>query len=567
MNRRRKPPTTDTSSSTTERTSSVAPSSFPRRDLHDKSSDSGCCGGGKFNLLIVLLVLVPTTVNLWYVHRVWSQTKPGVTTGTSAQRQRQQQQHVRKVNEVNAKIRANSNSFMASNINGNNEEAFDEEVKQILSTEKNSLDMIIKLATRKRPVWDQAIDANVEHARCQRYNLQYNSTTKTKRRRIFWGSILTDESSWHVLSALAMESYGIYHVAAFVESNRTDQFEPRTLRFKPSTTNAKRLRHSGMFGPETKVFIDHYINEEQVDPSLYWDQSTSTGSQPTTLANVRADMQRELIRQRWITAGMRPDDIGIITETDEIFTRDFLRAAQICDIPEFRPHQSCRTPKVMAKGRIFQSTPDCVVANAMWWHPEMIIGECIEGVGNDSVHKPAMRVYHDGTMGWRRDGYGGDKLGYDIYLKEVHGITDPKAAETDISIMYPLWNAADFRRTVGGKQYGWEDTGGLPTGFHLHNFFKDFLDMRRKYTKPDSDNANAKVLQLRMLHADARFFVDCVTNTTQGPQEKRLRVPNGLKGLEDGFRPLAFEYEAYVRLRQKEAASAILNDKMRNRGR
>ena len=44
--------------------------------------------------------------------------------------------------------------------------------------------------------------------------------------------------------------------------------------------------------------------------------------------------------------GMTTDDIGIIGDTDEIFTRDFLLAASSCDIPQFRPGKDCKHPKL-----------------------------------------------------------------------------------------------------------------------------------------------------------------------------------------------------------------------------
>jgi len=38
---------------------------------------------------------------------------------------------------------------------------------------------------------------------------------------------------------------------------------------------------------------------------------------------------------------MKVDDIEIIGDSDEFFTRDFLLAAQTCDVPQFRPGQTC----------------------------------------------------------------------------------------------------------------------------------------------------------------------------------------------------------------------------------
>jgi len=73
------------------------------------------------------------------------------------------------------------------------------------------------------------IDPSVAKKLCDKFNgLQYDG--RTKKRRIFAGTLVADDS-WHVLGASALESYGIYHSFTFVESNRTQSFQPRPLRF------------------------------------------------------------------------------------------------------------------------------------------------------------------------------------------------------------------------------------------------------------------------------------------------------------------------------------------------
>ena len=82
-------------------------------------------------------------------------------------------------------------------------------------------------------------------------------------------------------------------------------------------------------------------------------------------------LQREAILQRWKHNGMTPDDVGILSDTDETFTRDFLLALQTCDVPEFRPERNCKAPKVVGRTLILEATPDCVVtaAERVWYHP------------------------------------------------------------------------------------------------------------------------------------------------------------------------------------------------------
>jgi hypothetical protein len=43
---------------------------------------------------------------------------------------------------------------------------------------------------------------------------------------------------------------------------------------------------------------------------------------------------RERILEKWKELGMTKEDIGIILDVDEIPSREFLRAAQICDPPD-----------------------------------------------------------------------------------------------------------------------------------------------------------------------------------------------------------------------------------------
>lgn len=40
--------------------------------------------------------------------------------------------------------------------------------------------------------------------------------------------------------------------------------------------------------------------------------------------------------------GMQINDIGVMSDINEFFTRDFLIAAQTCDVPECHPGQSCK---------------------------------------------------------------------------------------------------------------------------------------------------------------------------------------------------------------------------------
>ena len=68
------------------------------------------------------------------------------------------------------------------------------------------------------------------------------------------GGLLEDDT-WDPLEAIAAEAYAIYHSFAFVESNTTQSYFPRKLRFVPGSENLARLQ-GGMFGPDTIVTVD-----------------------------------------------------------------------------------------------------------------------------------------------------------------------------------------------------------------------------------------------------------------------------------------------------------------------
>jgi hypothetical protein len=92
----------------------------------------------------------------------------------------------------------------------------------------DSLKMLLDAAFSNKDIWDADVDIHTEKERCDKYNLQYNN--RTTRRRIFWGSLVADDS-WHVIGIAAMEAYGIFDTVALVESNTTQMLYPRKIRF------------------------------------------------------------------------------------------------------------------------------------------------------------------------------------------------------------------------------------------------------------------------------------------------------------------------------------------------
>jgi hypothetical protein len=207
------------------------------------------------------------------------------------------------------------------------------------------------------------------------------------------------------------------------------------------------LIQSGIFGPHTEVFLDLYLEN-------------AFGA----IEMNREEIQRQSILKRWKKAGMREDDVGLMADMDETFTRDSLHAVIACDIPMFRPGQNCHEPRLFAWSLVFESSPECVSKDFrwLWFHPDVMIGECIEYIGNPQGRPTPVREYR-GVHGERVLGWGRNSS--DDYPKDVIN-----------NGSYPLANAADMRTGVFNYALGLgypKDNNNLRVGaYHFHNFFE-----------------------------------------------------------------------------------------------
>lgn len=368
-----------------------------------------------------------------------------------------------------------------------------------------------------------------ETERCQRYGFQYDSSREI-RRRLFWGSLIADDS-WHSILPHAAEAHGVYHTVAFIESNKTTSYDKsqfRKERFTPGSPNVKLLQ-SGLFGPSTKVIFDHYVDDPEMRsdmPHLWYGMGVEF-------------MARDMITKIWKAQGMLPEDIGIIGDTDEFFTRDFMLALQSCDVPELRANQNCISPgKLIGKTLVFESSPECVTNIKRWYHPDLLLGECIENIGDPTVHRPAPR--HWNGKGPRHDGY-----------------TPSNRTMMRNRTMYPLWKPDEMRLMQGGRMA----TGKAKhTAFHLHNFFPSTEVLRKKYRTYSHPHGDAYKKPLGNLSEDVDLAVNCVTDR---PDKFGLRYPRLRGGFQaiDGPKPILFERSAEYRVaRHQEFKEMVLAD-------
>ena len=340
----------------------------------------------------------------------------------------------------------------------------------------------------------QKVDDDDPHERCHRYGFFYDPNSK--KRRLFYGSLLAEEPD-ELLEIVAAESYGIYTGMVFVESNRTQNFAPRPVRRVQQVKKLEAL--FGMEDNSSNLQVRVYVNEK----------AKFTGIR-------REHAQRQEILRGWKELGMTQEDVGVLADTDETFTRDFLRAAQSCQVPalDYSSHQ-CHTSnvKIAASSRVFETSPECVTAVRGWYHPDMVLGHCIEMIGNRSIHPVAFR---DGPR--RAHGYG-------------------RACSKDFSKLtpgqHPLWSAADFRMLCGQQAIRTDTSSrhSTYTGFHFHNFFTDFNATRMKYhTYGHATKARqAFAVPLNEIGKnDLNLMYNCVRGLESESNQKWARILGGL---------------------------------------
>ena len=418
-----------------------------------------------------------------------------------------------------------------------------------ISMSKSLSILMAEVLNINRPVPDdesnpETFNLSTEKERCNPFDqLMYGN--RTKRRRIFVGGLIADDS-WHVLGANAMETYGIFHSVSFIESNRTQSFEPRNLRFTAGSKDLKILQ-SGIYGPtsQTAVYVDHYVNEIKTNPMA------------------REHMMRQMMLQKWKERGMTRDDIGIIFDVDEIPSRDLLRAAQICDpknnIWRTTPDQTCRSPLIRLSYPMMEGSPKCVHKSPgktegpetpakklfkRFVSSSMVIGACVQGIGDSEKHPLAPRDQKDPITG---EPIGGRKVGYGErydYSKMPHGKDG----------FFPLYDAADFRRMEGSVYI----FGGA--GFHLHNFFNSADEIRFKYAYFGHVHDHAFDVPLGALNADMNLFVKCA-HDIDDTGNRKIRLKNGLNILEREYNlPAAFLVDGYVDARHDEMVKLVEED-------
>lgn len=375
----------------------------------------------------------------------------------------------------------------------------------------------------EEPITDIALEAE----RCDRYHWTFNQN-RTTRRRVFWGCNVADDS-WHAIFFAALEYHGLLSGVAFVESNTTQTLSERKLRFFPGSDSKRILESRALWGGNALINVDYYF-----DPP-------GTTNVPLL---ARENFQRNALFDVFAKQGMRRDDLAIISDPDETFTRDFLYAIKTCEVPTWvvRPYD-CFSQKLLAMSIVMETTPLCVQENYRWHHPDVLPGECVKGIGDEELHPPPARVEDFSAMVRSND--------WESQIPEGK--------------LAPLWDASDFRlqsnrgeAAVFGKYPNRTDIR-LHTGFHLHNYFESLSILRNKYLTYGHPVPGAKVLPLKNISSDVKYFVNCVLRGNVSDVSNTYHL---YMGSPREYTPIALQrHPVYAQLRHYEMLEEYLHDK------
>lgn len=252
---------------------------------------------------------------------------------------------------------------------------------------------------------------------------------------------------------------------------------------------------------------------------------------------------------------MTPQDVGVLSDSDEFASRDFLRAIQSCDFPELQLDESCFAPKIIPADLIFESSPYCM-KTTLWFHPDFISGQCIDGIGDPTERIVPLRT-HERRYGERHPSYG----------KENNN-NYPEAIQK--SGRYPLFTGPDFRTVHGHRGFlyrrkdstldkAFQESVSSPA-YHLHNWFPNNKVLRHKYrTYGHAAENEGKTLSL--IHRDVDIAVHCAKGLNKDANPYNWfghYYPNGRDM--KGTRPIYFLNVTCSEERHRLLQSMVLED-------
>eukprot|EP00977_Amphora_coffeiformis_P015633 scaffold4599_cov219-Amphora_coffeaeformis.AAC.14 len=361
----------------------------------------------------------------------------------------------------------------------------------------------------------KVIDEFDNTQRCRRYGYTF-SAKEERNRRIFYGAVMADEP-WELFEILSAESYGIFEAMVLIEPDHDIYGNPR----EPLRLEATQVLQS-MFGVE-RVHILKYSNDQAKGDLLY-------------------DLAREEIVKEWKKLGMTVSDVGYMSNIDDMFARDLLKAIQHCELPEMKydlHHCLHNRVKVFGNCQVYETSPECVSRTKKYIHPDMMIGACIQGIGSDTDNRLAPRDEEHGI--YRQPGWTCEDR------EEEKDIKDQK---------YPLYTGTDMRQLCGGRQANVRAAMHQQySAFHFRNFYNTAKDMRLQYTTEDALYDKS----LDDLGEDMRVTYRCIKEIDDEKSAVTKREPGGFSVLKP-MTPLYFADEKYRAAVHERAKKKILDD-------
>lgn len=367
----------------------------------------------------------------------------------------------------------------------------------------------------------KAIDEFDNTQRCRRYGYSF-SKGQERNRRIFYGAVMADEP-WELFEILCAESYGIFQAIVFVEPDHDIYGNPR----EPLRLEATEVLKA-MLGVD-EVRILRYSNDKAKGDLLY-------------------DLAREEIVKEWKKLGMTVTDVGYMSNIDDIFARDYLKAIQHCELPEMKyelHHCLYNRVKVFGNCQVYETSPECVSRTKKYVHPDMMIGACIQGIGSETDNRLAPRDEEHGI--YRQEGWNCENR------EKEKEITDQR---------FPLHTGTDMRQLCGGRQANLRAAMHQQyTAFHFRNFYNTAKDMRLKYTTEDALYDKS----MDDLGEDMRVTYRCIKEIDDEKAAVTKREPGGYSVLKP-MTPLYFANEKYRAAVHERAKKKILDDEKNVKG-
>ena len=203
-----------------------------------------------------------------------------------------------------------------------------------------------------------------------------------------------------------------------------------------------------------------------------------------------------------------------------------------------------KKPKVVSLSINYEVFPGCRQTTT-WYHPDMILGCCIQHIGDPRDRIEHKREYH-GSQGRRVE-----------------------EARPSVSGRYPLWSTEDVRSVPGSPNqvYYVNDTKPIHlsqwgVAFHFHNFFDSLETLRHKQATYGHPEAHKRHWMLsNFSDGDMDVVVRCVhqLDNFHNPASVKRRVVRPFERM-GGPKPIYFLNETYRKERWRFVKEMVLKD-------